>query len=126
MSVRKYKNMTAKELSDEIQKAREELSETKYSVRSGKDKDYAQIKYEKRKIATMLTIANQKRGKSKQGKENSEAVKKEEEKPKKKKNEKKDKKKENSKQITAESKKTKVKKINDGDKKLKKKDKKKK
>lgn len=57
--MKKFKKMNKKELSDELEKTREELYEAQFNVRVGKQKDYAQIKTYKKDIARILTLLNQ-------------------------------------------------------------------
>ena len=52
--------MGVKELREELKKAREELYDTEFNVNAGREADYAQIKYLKKKVAQILTLINNK------------------------------------------------------------------
>jgi len=52
--------MKIKELDKKLQELQEELYEDNFNVRVGEEKDYAKLKYERRKIAQIKTIIKEK------------------------------------------------------------------
>lgn len=64
MISKKYRKMTTRKLEKELEGAREELAETCFDVRVGKEKDYSQISLAKKDIARMLTVLREKRSES--------------------------------------------------------------
>ena len=48
------------ELREALEKSREELYDTQFNVNAGREKDYAQIRYLKKKVAQILTLINRK------------------------------------------------------------------
>lgn len=57
----KYRKMTTSKLESELEEARDELAETCFNVRVGKEKDYSQINLAKKDIARMLTVLREKK-----------------------------------------------------------------
>lgn len=53
--------MTIEELLESVDKQREDLAQLCFDVGIGREKDYAQVKTEKRKLATMLTVLKERR-----------------------------------------------------------------
>lgn len=57
----KLKKMEYSELEEELKKRRTELAETVFNVRVGKEKDYAQIKLERKNIARILVLLRERK-----------------------------------------------------------------
>ena len=60
MRAKKYRKMKKEELGVELLQKREELTETRYNVRVGKEKDYAQLKELRKEIAILLGVLDEK------------------------------------------------------------------
>lgn len=67
----KLKKMKKEELRKELANAIAERDDTMFNVQSGREKDYGQIKEQKKKVARILTLINMKKDKGKNHKEGS-------------------------------------------------------
>jgi ribosomal protein L29 len=59
--MKKYRKMTIKELLSELESTRKELAETRFNIRVGKEKDYAQIKTMRKNIARIFVCLEEKK-----------------------------------------------------------------
>ncbi len=60
MSVKKFRKKSEKELREALKKAQEELEEIVFNLKSGREQDYAQVKFKKKEIARIKTILKEK------------------------------------------------------------------